>query len=53
MEIQLEMRKLEAKYTFPEYYKTLFDSKLGFFLKNAFVNASQSEYGIVYRFNQS
>ena len=32
MEIQLEIRKLEAKNTLPEYHKTRFDSKL-FFLK--------------------
>ena len=32
MEIQLEIRKLEAKNTLPEYHKTWFDSKL-FFLK--------------------
>ena len=33
MEIQLEIRKLEAKNTLPEYHKTRFDSKLGFFKK--------------------
>ena len=27
MEIQLEIRKLEAKNTLPEYHKTRFDSK--------------------------
>ena len=30
MEIQLEIRKLEAKNTLPEYHKTWFDSKLFF-----------------------
>ena len=30
MEIQLEIRKLEAKNTLPEYHKTHFDSKLAF-----------------------
>ena len=30
MEIQLEIRKLEAENTLPEYYKTQFDSKLVF-----------------------
>ena len=33
MEIQLEIRKSEAKNTLPEYHKTRFDSKLGFFKK--------------------
>ena len=33
MEIQPEMRKLEAKNTLPEYYKTRFDSKLFLFKK--------------------
>ena len=28
MEIQLELRELEAKNTLPEYHKTRFDSKL-------------------------
>ena len=30
METQLEIRKLEAKNTLPEYHKTRFDSKLVF-----------------------
>ena len=30
MEIQLEIGKLEAKNTLPEYHKTRIDSKLGF-----------------------
>ena len=34
MEIQLEIRKLEAKNTLPQYHKTPFDSKV-FFLKKA------------------
>ena len=33
MEIQLEMRKLEAKNTLPKYHKTWFDSKLVFLKK--------------------
>ena len=32
MEIQLEIRKLEAKNTLPQYHKTRFDSELGFFV---------------------
>ena len=52
MEIQLEIRKLEAKITLPEYHKTRFDSSW-LFLKNSFINANQSQLGIVYRFNQS
>ena len=43
VEIQLEIRKLEAKNTLPEYHKTRFDSKLVFFKKNSFINANQSE----------
>ena len=43
VEIQLEIRKLEAKNTLPEYHKTRFDSKLFFFKKNSFINANQSE----------
>ena len=53
MEIQLEIRKLEAKNTLLEYHKTRFDSKLGFFFFNSFINANQSEEDIAYRFNQS
>ena len=45
MEFQLEIRKLEAKNTLPEYHKTRFDSKL--------INANQSEEDIAYRFNHS
>ena len=33
MEIQLELRKVEAKNTLPQYHKTQFDSKLFLFLK--------------------
>ena len=33
MEIQLEIRKLQAKNTLPQYHKTPFDSKLGFIKK--------------------
>ena len=43
VEIQLEIRKLEAKNTLPEYHKTRFDSKLVFLKKNSFINANQSE----------
>ena len=43
MEIQLEIRKLEAKNTLPQYHKTRFDSKLVFFKKSFFINANQSE----------
>ena len=43
MEIQLEIRKLEAKNTLPQYHKTRFDSKLFFSKKNSFINANQSE----------
>ena len=53
MEIQLEIRKLQAKNTLPQYHKTPFDSKLVFFKKNTFINANQSEQGIIYCFNQS
>ena len=54
MEIQLEIRKVEAKNTLPEYHKTRFDSKLFFFFFfNSFINANQSEEDIAYRFNQS
>ena len=42
MEIQLEIRKLEAKNILPEYHKTRSDSKL-FFKKKFFINANQSE----------
>ena len=37
MEIQQEIRKLEAKNTLPEYHKTRFDSKLDFFKKVPFL----------------
>ena len=37
MEIQQEIRKLESKNTLPEYHKTRFDSKLGFFKKVPFL----------------
>ena len=43
MEIQLEIRKLEAKNTLLQYHKTQFDSKLFFFKKSSFINANQSE----------
>ena len=45
MAIQLEIRKLEAKNTLPQYHKTRFDSKLFFFFlkKSSFINANQSE----------
>ena len=33
MEIQLEIRKLQAKNTLPRYHKAPFDSKLGFIKK--------------------
>ena len=33
MEIQLEIRNLDAKNTLPEYHKPRFDSKVFFFLK--------------------
>ena len=33
MEIQLEIRKIEAKNTLTKYHKTRFDSKLAFFKK--------------------
>ena len=42
MEIQLEIRKLEAKNTLLKYHKTRFDSKLVFF-RNFFINTNQSE----------
>ena len=44
MKIRLEIRKLEAENTLPEYRKPRFDSKL-FFLKkkNSFINGNQSK----------
>ena len=43
LEIQLEIRKLEAKNTLPQYHKTRFESKLVFLKKNSFIDANQLE----------
>ena len=50
MEMQLEIRKLEAKNTLPKYHKIRLDSKLH---ENSVINVKQPEQGIVYYFNQS
>ena len=52
MEIQLEIIKLEAKNTLPEYHKTRFDSKLFFFLSHLLMLTNHNKT-LFYRLDQS
>ena len=54
MEIQLEIRRLEAKSTLPEYHKTQFDSKMFFLKKKTIPLLTRNNHNkaFFYRFNQ-